>query len=160
QLDIEVGAAEVGAFPDARKENDRVLAIGLKCGDRQELLALDDESDAGEKKLLIRFNEVLRELDPDIVEGHNLFKFDLDYLRQRSKRYRVPCAWGRFGLNAEFRNSRMKVAERWIDFPRCDMPGRAVVDTYLLAQLYDITTREMTSYGLKEAAIYFGVTPE
>jgi DNA polymerase elongation subunit (family B) len=27
-------------------------------------------------------------------------------------------------------------------------------------QLYDITTREMASYGLKEAAVYFGVTPE
>jgi DNA polymerase elongation subunit (family B) len=35
-----------------------------------------------------------------------------------------------------------------------------VIDTYLLVQLYDITAREMTSYGLKEAAIYFGVTPE
>ena len=60
------------------------------------------------------------ELDPDIVEGHNIFKFDLDYLRQRSRRHRVPCAWGRFGMKAEFRNSRMKVAERWIDFSRCD----------------------------------------
>ncbi len=160
QLDIEVGAAEPGAFPDARNAGDRVLAIGLNCRDRQELLVLEEESDAGEKRLLLRFNDVLRELDPDTVEGHNLHKFDLSYLRQRCQRHRVPCAWGRFGLKAEFRNSRMKVAERWIDFPRCDMPGRAVVDTYLLVQLYDITMREMTSYGLKEAAVYFGVTPE
>jgi DNA polymerase elongation subunit (family B) len=160
QLDIETAAGEAGGFSDARNATDRVLAIGLQCGDRRELLALEEESDAGEKHLLLRFNEVFRELDPDIVEGHNLFKFDLDYLRQRCKRHRVPCAWGRFGLTADFRNSRMKVAERWIDFPRCDLPGRAVIDTYLLVQLYDITTREMTSYGLKEAAVYFGVTPE
>ena len=52
------------------------------------------------------------------------------------------------------------MAERWIDFPRCDLPGRAVVDTYLLVQLYDITTRELTSYGLKDVAVYFGVTDE
>ena len=117
-------------------------------------------SDAAEKKLLEAFNSALGEIDPDVIEGHNIFKFDLDYLRQRCKRHRLPCAWGRFGLNAVFRNSRMKVAERWIDFPRCDMPGRAVADTYLLVQLYDITAREMTSYGLKEAAVYFGVTPE
>ena len=160
QLDIETACGEPGGFSDARNESDRVLAIGLQCGEHRELLALDEETDAGEKRLLLAFNERLRALDPDIIEGHNIFKFDLDYLRQRSKRHKVPCAWGRFGLKAEFRNSRMKVAERWIDFSRCDMPGRAVIDTYLLVQLYDITTREMTAYGLKDAAVYFGVTPE
>lgn len=160
QLDIETGAAEAGAFSDARQAGDRVLAIGLQCGARRELLTLGEESDAGEKRLLLVFNQMLRELDPDTIEGHNIFKFDLDYLRQRAKRHQVPCAWGRFGLPAEFRNSRMKVAERWIDFSRCDMPGRAVIDTYLLVQLYDITAREMTAYGLKDVAIYFGLTPE
>lgn len=160
QLDIETASEEPGGFSDARRAGDRILAIGLQCGDRRELLQLEDESPDGEKRLLVRFNDVLREMDPDVIEGHNLFKFDLDYLRQRCRRYKIPCAWGRFGLNAEFRNSRLKVAERWVDFPRCDIPGRAVIDTYLLVQLYDITTREMTSYGLKEAAIYFGVTPE
>lgn len=160
QLDIETAAAEAGGFSDARNPDDRILAIGLQCGDVRELLTLDEESDAGEKRLLQAFTERLRALDPDVVEGHNIHKFDLDYLRQRSKRHKLPCAWGRFGLNAKFRNSRMKVAERWIDFPRCDLPGRAVIDTYLLAQLYDVTAREMTGYGLKEVAVYFGVTPE
>ncbi len=160
QLDIETGAAEAGAFSDAKNPGDRVLAIGLQCGTRRELLTLGEETDAGEKRLLLAFNDLLRELDPDVVEGHNIFKFDLDYLRTRSRRLKVPCAWGRFGLPAEFRNSRMKVAERWIDFSRCDMPGRTVIDTYLLIQLYDITAREMTAYGLKDAAVYFGITPE
>ena len=86
QLDIETGAAEPGAFSDARNPGDRVLAIGLQCGARRELLALEEESDAGEKRLLLAFNDRLRELDPDVVEGHNLFKFDLDYLRIRAKR--------------------------------------------------------------------------
>jgi DNA polymerase I len=160
QLDIETGAAEAGAFSDAKNPGDRVLAIGLQCGARRELLTLGEETDAGEKRLLLAFNDMLREMDPDVVEGHNIFKFDLDYLRTRSKRLKVPCAWGRFGQTAEFRNSRMKVAERWIDFSRCDMPGRTVIDTYLLIQLYDITAREMTAYGLKDAAVYFGITPE
>ena len=160
QLDIETGATEPDAFSDAKNPGDRVLAIGLHCGSRRELLTLDEETDAGEKRLLLAFNDLLRELDPDVVEGHNIFKFDLDYLRTRSRRHRVPCAWGRFGQTAEFRNSRLKVAERWIDFSRCDMPGRAVIDTYLLVQLYDITAREMTAYGLKDAAVYFGITPE
>lgn len=159
QLDIETGS-EDGGFSDAAKPGDRVLAIGLRQGGKNRLLLLEAMTDAAEKKLLELFNAVLAEADPDVIEGHNLFKFDLDYLRQRCRRYKVPCAWGRFGQKATFRNSRLKVAERWIDFPRCDLPGRAIVDTYLLVQLYDITTRELTAYGLKDVAVYFGITDE
>jgi DNA polymerase elongation subunit (family B) len=159
QLDIETASSD-GQFSDAAKPGDRVLAIGLRFGGRNRILALAELSDDAEKKLLETLNEVLAAEDPDVIEGHNIFKFDLDYLRQRAKRFKVPCAWGRFGQKAAFRNSRLKVAERWIDFPRCDLPGRTVIDTYLLVQLYDITTRELTSHGLKDVAIYFGITDE
>jgi DNA polymerase I len=159
QLDIETGSAD-GGFPDATKPDDRVLAIGLYDGAKARLLLLEEMTDAAEKKLLDSLNTALAEIDPDVIEGHNIFKFDFDYLRQRCRKLKVPCAWGRFGQKATFRNSRLKVAERWIDFPRCDLPGRAVVDTYLLVQLYDITTRELTSFGLKEVAVHFGITDE
>ncbi|HVU22664.1 MAG TPA: DNA polymerase domain-containing protein [Opitutus sp.] len=159
QFDIETASSE-GGFCDPARPGDRVLAIGLRCDGRSRLLELEAMTDEAEKRLLEAFNEALAEIDPDVIEGHNVFKFDLDYLRQRGRRFKVPAAWGRYGRKASFRNSRLKVAERWIDFPRCDLPGRAIVDTYLLVQLYDITTREMTSYGLKEAAVYFGVTEE
>ncbi|MES2692056.1 MAG: DNA polymerase domain-containing protein, partial [Verrucomicrobiota bacterium] len=159
QLDIEVGAPD-GGFPDATRAEDRVLAIGLRCDGKARLLLLGEMTDAGEKKLLEEFNAALLEANPDTIEGHNLFKFDLDYLRGRSRRYKLACNWGRYGQKASFRNSRLKVAERWVDFTRCDIPGRAVIDTYLLVQIFDITTREMTSYGLKDAAIYFGITDE
>jgi DNA polymerase I len=159
QLDIETDSAD-GGFSDARKAGDRVLAIGLRCGGQNRLLVLAAETPAGEKKLLEDLNAALAEIDPDVIEGHNIFKFDLDYLRQRCRAHKVPCAWGRYGQAASFRNSRLKVAERWIDFPRCDLPGRAVVDTYLLVQLHDISARELTSYGLKEVAMHFRITDE
>lgn len=159
QVDIEVGSSD-GGFPDASRAEDRVLAIGLRFAGRPRLLLLEERTDAAERNLLLAFNAALAELDPDVIEGHNLFKFDLEYLRQRSRRHKVPCAWGRYGQRARFRSSRLKVAERWIDFTRCDLAGRAVVDTYLLVQLYDITTRELTSFGLKETAVYFGITSE
>ncbi len=159
QLDIETGSAD-GSFSDASRPGDRVLAIGLQQGPTVRLIELAAPTDEAEKALLLEFNRVLAEWDPDVIEGHNLFKFDLDYLRQRCKRFKVACAWGRFGQKAKFRNSRLKVAERWIDFPRCDLPGRTVVDTYLLVQQYDVTTRELVSYGLKDVAVYFGITDE
>ena len=159
QLDIETASAD-GSFSDAGKAGDRVLAIGLRFNGKNRLLLLEEMTDAAEKKLLESLNAALLEADPDVIEGHNIFKFDLDYLRQRCRKLKVPCAWGRYGQRATFRSSRLKVAERWIDFPRCDLPGRAVIDTYLLVQLYDITTRELTAYGLKDVAVFFGITEE
>ena len=159
QLDIETASAS-GDFSDAAQPGDRVLAIGLRSGGTNRLLLIEEMTDAAEKRLLEAFNVALGEIDPDVIEGHNIFKFDLDYLRQRCRRLKVPAAWGRYGQRATFRNSRLKVAERWIDFPRCDLPGRSIVDTYLLVQLYDITTRELTAYGLKDVAVYFGITEE
>jgi DNA polymerase elongation subunit (family B) len=159
QVDIETGSAD-GSFSDASKAGDRVLAIGMRFGGADKLLLLEEMTDEAEKRLLQSFNAALAAADPDVIEGHNIFKFDLDYLRARCRMFRVPCAWGRFGQKATFRNSRLKVAERWIDFPRCDLPGRAVVDTYLLALLNDISARELNSYGLKEVAVHFGITEE
>jgi DNA polymerase elongation subunit (family B) len=160
QLDIETAAAGADHFSDPSLPGDRVLAVGLRFGDRSELIELAADTDEAERELLHRLNAVLAEEDPDTVEGHNLFKFDLDYLRQRGKRLKVACAWGRFGQKATFRNSRLKLAERWIDFPRCDMPGRAVLDTFLLVQLHDISARELTSYGLKDLARHYGITDD
>lgn len=158
QCDIETACCETGVFSNARRPEDRVLAIGLQWGDRQEMLTIDECSDAGERRLLKRFAVRLAEEDPDTIEGHNIFRFDLDFLRLRCRRYRLPCAWGRFGQEASFRRARLKVAERWIDFPRCDIPGRAVFDTYLMVLLFDLAGREMGSYGLKEVALHLGIT--
>jgi len=159
QMDIETAASDDGVC-DPSRPADRVLAIGLRLGTRNRLLVLDEMTDAAEKKLLEDFNTVIAEEDPDVIEGHNIHKFAFDYLRLRCRRLKVPCAWGRYGQKASFRSSRLKVAERWIDFLRCDLPGRGIVDTYLLVQLYDITTRELTSYVLKDVAVYFGSTDE
>ncbi len=159
QLDIETASSDDG-FCDPARPGDRVLAVGLRAAGKNRLLVLEEMTDAAEKKLLEEFNATLADIDPDVIEGHNIFKFDFDYLRQRCRRFKVPCAWGRYGEKATFRSSRLKVAERWVDFLRCDLPGRAVIDTYLLVQIFDITTRELTSYGLKDAAVYFGITEE
>lgn len=157
QLDIETASAD-GTFSDPSRPQDRVLAIGLRFGERERTLTLAEVTDDAERQLLVTFNTVLEEEDPDTLEGHNIFRFDLDFLRQRARRLKVPCAWGRFGTKAAWRNSRFKVGERWLDFPRCDLPGRAVIDTYFLVQTYDLTARELTSYGLKDVAVALGIT--
>lgn len=160
QVDIETGCSEPGGFSDASRAGDRVLAIGIGTDKGPRLLELKAQTHEAEKALLEEFNRVLAEEDPDIIEGHNIFKFDLDYLRTRCRRFKVPCAWGRFGQEATFRPSRLRVAERQLDFPRYDLPGRTVFDTYLMVQLYDLAARELPSYGLKAVAQHLGLTKD
>ncbi|WOO39830.1 DNA polymerase domain-containing protein [Rubellicoccus peritrichatus] len=160
QLDIETYSSIADSFPDPDLKEDRVLAIGLRYGGESHYLVLAEKTDDAERELLKSLNTALAEADPDVIEGHNIFKFDLDYLKRRCKRLKVPCAWGRYGQKAKFRNSRLRIAERWVDYPRCDLPGRTVFDTYLMIQLFDITTRELPSYTLKDVARYLKVTTE
>ncbi len=61
-------------------------------------------------------------------------------------------------LNKFWESIGSNVAERWLDYLRCDLAGRTVFDTYFMVQLYDITNREMRSYSLKEVALQLGVT--
>jgi len=158
QLDIETACGEPGGFSNPHRAADCVLAIGLGTARGPRLLEISAQTHAGERALLEEFNRVLAEEDPDVIEGHNIFKFDLDYLRVRCRRHHVPCAWGRFAQEATFRPSRLRVAERQLDFPRCDLPGRTVFDTYLMVQLYDLAARELPSYGLKAVAEHLGLT--
>jgi DNA polymerase elongation subunit (family B) len=31
----------------------------------------------------------IRRRDPDVIEGHNLFRFDLEYIEARARRHRI-----------------------------------------------------------------------
>lgn len=141
-------------------DDERIGSILLAGPGGRHDLRLEERTDETERALLYRFNALLMELDPDVIEGHGLFTGQLDHLRERARQVRVPCLWGRFGQRAAFRNSRLKAAERWIDFTRCDAPGRAIVDTHLLAQVYDVTARELSGYARGSVAEYFGVGSE
>jgi len=160
QCDIETACSISGGFSNPKRKEDRILAIGMHFSGEKEgrVVTLDEMTDDAEVELLQSFNRILEDEDPDVIEGHNIHNFDFQYLHERCKRLKVPCAWGRFKKEASFRSSRLRVAERWVDFTRCDIPGRAIFDSYLAIQLFDITTRDLISYRLKDVAIYLGIT--
>ena len=99
----------------------------------------------------------IRRRDPDVIEGHNLFRFDLEYIEARARRHRIPLNWGRDGSILRSHASRMNIAERTISYRKYEVFGRHIADTWMLAQLYDIGTRDLESYGLKDVARHFGV---
>ncbi|MGN0867002.1 MAG: 3'-5' exonuclease, partial [Oligosphaeraceae bacterium] len=159
QLDIECRSDDPARFCDARNPGDEVIMVALKDTRGLEV-CLTSRDCGGEANLLRKMIQVIQEQDPDVLEGHNLFSFDLMYLKERCRRHKIPLALGRKGKVARSHPSRMNIAERTINFPRFDIYGRHVVDTYHLVMLYDVARRELESYGLKYCAKHFGLARE
>ena len=154
-LDIEVITTEGFEFPNAGREGDRVVAVALadSTGFRH-VVRGDRLAEAG---LLAECSRVIRERDPDVIEGHNIFRFDLEYLEARARRLGVALAWGRDGSPLRGRPARLQVAERSVTFRRYEIAGRHIVDTWMLAQLHDVGARDLPSFGLKDIARHLGV---
>lgn len=155
QLDIETYITAGFEFPSAAREGDRIIAIALRDSAGYERVLRGDEMD--ERTMLEELVRIVAERDPDVIEGHNLFRFDLEYLEARARRHRVKLALGRNGGELSARASRLQIAERAIAYRRYDVPGRSIIDTWILAQYYDIASRELEGFGLKELAQHFRI---
>ncbi len=155
QLDIETDTTEGFEFPSASREGDEIIIIALSDSTGREKTI--SRLDMTEPEMLAELGSTIEEWNPDVIEGHNIFKFDLSYIFERAKRHRVKLSWGRDGSEIKFHKSRVSLAERRFDYPKFEVEGRAFVDTYILVQFYDIVKREMESYSLKEVSKYLGV---
>jgi DNA polymerase elongation subunit (family B) len=154
-LDIEVITSEGHEFPSAARAGDAIIAIALADSAGFRRVLRGDQMD--EAALLHECGRVIAERDPDVIEGHNIFRFDLEYIDARARRHGVPLAWGREGALLRSRISRLQVAERSIGFRRYEAPGRHIVDTWMLAQLHDVGARDLPGFGLKDIARHLGV---
>lgn len=156
QLDIET--ALTAEFRFSSPDRDPLTAIALSDSTGwEDIFVVEDASPDSERAALEWLNTTIRDRDPDVIEGHNLFKFDLPYLAARAKKHRIRLAWGRGGEPLKSRSSRLQIAEKTIQYPKFTVHGRHIVDTWMLAQYYDVSSRELESFGLKSVARHFGV---
>ncbi|MBI2371630.1 MAG: DNA polymerase II [Deltaproteobacteria bacterium] len=158
QLDIEVYCTAGFEFPNAARPGDRITAIALADSSGWERVLSGWEHD--EAGLLRELTREIRERDPDVIEGHNIFRFDLEYLEARAARHGVELAWGRDGSPLRGHASRLQIAERVIAYRKYEVYGRHIVDTWLLAQHYDVSVRELESFNLKDIARHFHLDSE
>ena len=155
QLDIETNYNPIKNITgNSGFADDEVIIISL-CDSRGWEQVLHSKG-RDEKSLLLELIALISEKDPDVIEGHNIFSFDLAYLQRRCERYGIPFRIGRNGLIPKTFPASIRFAERSIDYPFFDVPGRHVIDTLFLVQAYDISKRSMQSYGLKSVAKHFG----
>ena len=108
---------------------------------------------------LAALTEIIRERDPDVIEGHDLFKKILPGLAAHARNAKVKLLWGRDGAPLSSRPSRIQVAEKTITYPKYEAQGRHFVDTFLLAQFYDVTARVLESFDLPDIAAHLHIPP-
>ena len=159
QLDIETYTSSTHRFSNANRPGDRIILIALS--DNRGWQHLIDGKKMTERQMLLELNRIVAEQDPDVIEGHNIFNFDLPYILTRATLNNVVPGLGRDGSPPRTFESRTSFAEHPFEYTAADIEGRHIIDTLLLVQNYDATKRNMESYGLKYAAQYFGLaSPE
>jgi DNA polymerase, archaea type len=156
-FDAVAGAGDSGTGTADPGHNDHIMGIALSDNTGwEELLVVDPKNvEESEHDALKRLTAIIKERDPDVIEGHDLFRFDLPYLVSRAKKTKTKLDWGRSDGFLRSRPSRLQIAEKTIDYPKFTVGGRHFVDTFLLAQFYDVGMRSLAGFERTDVARHF-----
>ncbi|HEV7665361.1 MAG TPA: 3'-5' exonuclease [Chloroflexota bacterium] len=136
------------------ENRDRIFMISMldSSGWRESL----DTGSWNEARLIERFVDAVQARDPDILENHNIFAFDLPFLVKRAARLGVRLRLGRDGTEPRLETDVFDAGERAEPFLRWRITGREVVDTQQAVRRFGLGAPDMRRHGLKDAARYFG----
>jgi DNA polymerase I len=156
-FDAVAGVGDSGAGIANPGYNDHVMSIALSDNTGwEELMVVDPKNvEQSERDALKRLTALIKERDPDVIEGHDLFRVHLPYLVGRAKKLKTKLDWGRSGGFLRSRPSRLQIAEKTIDYPKFTIDGRHFVDTFLLAQFYDVGMRSLAGFERTDVARHF-----
>ncbi|HEY4282566.1 MAG TPA: DNA polymerase domain-containing protein, partial [Chthoniobacterales bacterium] len=151
RMQLEVLAATEGG-------QDHIMSIAVSENTGWEELIVVDRSNVEESEhaAIKRLTALIKDRDPDVIEGHDLFRVHLPYLVARAKKLKTKLDWGRSGGFLRSRPSRLQIAEKTIDYPKFAVDGRHFVDTFLLAQFYDVGMRTLSGFERIDVARHFG----
>src|SRR5213595_1441350 len=142
---------------DASQNPIASIALSDHSGWEQLIVVDPEDVEQSEHDALKQLTAIIKERDPDAIEGHDLFRFDLPYLVARARKAKVKLDWGRSGGFLRSRPSRLQIAEKTIDYPKFTVDGRHFVDTFLLAQFYDVGMRSLSGFERVDVAQHFGL---
>jgi DNA polymerase, archaea type len=118
---------------------------------------LEAPNDADEPAMIRVLMQLIRERDPDVIENHNLFGFDLPFLLARAEAHDIRLELGRNpGPLEPVRSAGGRRGRE----QRYSLAGRELLDTLDAVWRHDFVARDMPSHGLKAVAKYFGVASE
>ncbi|MGH2485857.1 MAG: DNA polymerase domain-containing protein, partial [Ktedonobacterales bacterium] len=153
---------------------DRIFLVSVKDNRGVERVLDSAESglsgDDAEAVLIRRLAALIRALDPDVIENHNIHGFDLPFLATRARLLGVPLALGRLLTPGIQQRPSARGYGPWRGGSgdadpdeerggRYSIPGREVIDTMDAVRRYDFVARDLPGHGLKAVARHFGLAP-
>lgn len=162
--DLKVLAFDIEARGLARDSKSEVYVITNTFKSPEEefvvQFVLEDYEDCGQ--MIEDWCNWVREINPDVITGHNIFGYDFDYLNHVANLYGTKLILGRDNSETEFskkpKRYRVDGSQTW-EYTDCKIFGRHVIDGMFLAVKYDIG-RNYPSWGLKAIAEYEGLVAE
>jgi len=151
---------EVLSFSEGEADHIMSIALSDNTGWEEVIIVDAKKTEESERSAIKRLTSLIKARDPDVIEGHNLFRFDLPYLVARAKKLKTKLDWGRSAGFLRSRPSRLQIAEKTIDYPKFTIDGRHFVDTFLLAQFYDVGMRSLAGFERTDVARHFGFCDE
>jgi DNA polymerase elongation subunit (family B) len=150
-----VGDSGTGVTDPGRDDHIMSIAVSDNSG-WEELIVVDPNNvEESERSAIKRLTSLVKECDPDVIEGHDLFRVYLPLLVARAKKLKTKLDWGRSDGFLRSRPSRLQIAEKTIDYPKFTVGGRHFVDTFLLAQFYDVGMRSLAGFERADVARHF-----
>lgn len=147
---------------------DRVFLVALRGPDgSSETLEAAGSGDQAEAELLYSLCARIRELDPDVIENHNLHGFDLPFLVERAARLGVTLHLGRTDEPGVQRRpaARGAVLSRAASTQsdamrrsRYTIIGREAIDSLDAVRRHDFAARDLPGHGLKAVARHLGIS--
>lgn len=161
-----------GSFPQPQRENDRIIQIGItlskygesECYERH-MLSLKKTAEVDgvivqsfntEEELLLGFTKLLRQLDPDIITGYNIFGFDFNYMMERAKKLGISHKFERLsrvnGEQSPWVDQTLQSAALGTNLMKYyKMTGRVVIDLMKVVQ----RDYKLSSYKLDYVSSFF-----
>lgn len=127
----------------------------------RKLFSIDDYND-NMAEMLMAWQKYVLEKDPSVILGHNIYGFDLPFIKHCMDLCEVPFAIGRNGNEVTFNekpSNFRKDGSQSYEFHNCHIYGRELIDTFFLSIKYDIG-RKFDSYGLKPIIKQLGLEKE
>lgn len=128
-----------------------LAAVRDTRGLRETLAAPAPEDEA---RLIAELVTLVQARDPDVIENHNLFGFDLPFLERRAQVHGVQLALGRAGAPPVLERQSERPGSRKA---RYSVAGRELIDTLDAVRRHDFVARDLPSHRLKDVARHFGV---
>ena len=143
-------------YPDRPEGAICIIGISDSSG-FERILSLDEFPN--EALLIAEFVRLVAERDPDLIEGHNVFNFDLWYLFERARRAGVSLALGRDGALMTLDDSLRRSVPNGMVARYYRIPGRQIADTFYSVMRWDVA-RRLPNYKLKAVVRHLGIGDE